>query len=178
VARPEEWKRRFGFPQEVDAIVTEGGPGSPPEWQRVVVDRAERMPVVVVRTADDRLLGFAVRQDGWTLPSETPVFDLGEGWSEAFPYLTEAMSLEEGQQAWQAWCQPRGLAGLGVENCPVRLEGHMLHVTVPPRLLERLRATRSDALKGEAWVLVGTGRLRAAALLEILEEGPRAARQA
>lgn len=171
VARPEEWKRRFGFPAEVTAVVTGAADGGPPEWQRVVVDRPERLPVAVVRTADDRLLGFAAKSDGWALQSEAPVFELGAGWPEVFPQLTEAPPAETWQQAWQAWCQPRGLAGLGVETCVVRPEGHLLRVAAPPRLMERLKATRSDALKGEAWVLAGAGRLRAAALLDVVEEG-------
>jgi hypothetical protein len=172
VARPEEWKRRFGFPIDVQRIVTLDTEASAPTWQRVVVDRPERLAAVVVRSEDGRLVGFAVRQDNWGLQAEAPLFSIDREGAEVFPQLSEGLSADQWQQAWQAWCQPRSLAGLGVENCGIGQEGHRLRVTVPPRLLERLRATRSDALKGEAWLLGGSGRLRAAALLEIAEEGP------
>jgi hypothetical protein len=35
--------------------------------------------------------------------------------------------------------------------------------------VERLRAARSDAVKGEAWLLAGTGSVRTAALVELHE---------
>jgi hypothetical protein len=150
------------------------GDDSPPGWQRVVVDYPERLPIALVRTTDDRLLGFAVRPDGWLLQSETLAFSLDAGWPEVFPSLTEELSVESGRQAWQTWCQPRGLSGLGPETCPIEVDGHLLRVTVPPRLMERLTATRNDILKGEAWVLIGSGRLRSAMLLEAVEEGKKA----
>jgi hypothetical protein len=178
LAAPEEWKRRFGFPIDVGKLLTvHDNAVLPPSWQRVVVDRAERLPVAVVQTEADRLLGFAVRQDGWTLLSEATAFALEQGWQEVFPKLTAPLPLECWQQAWRTWCQPRGLVGLGVETCPVEPEGHRLCVTAPPRLMERLRATRSDALKGEAWVLVGGGRVRPAALLDVVEEGAKSVTQ-
>jgi len=41
-------------------------------------------------------------------------------------------------------------------------------VRAPHRLIERLRAARSDAIKQEAWLLAGAGRTRTAAQLELL----------
>jgi hypothetical protein len=49
-----------------------------------------------------------------------------------------------------------------------------LRVLAPGRLIDRLRAARSDALKNEAWLLAGTGRLRAAAVIELVETAQRA----
>jgi len=139
------------------------------------VDYPERLAAVLVQAADGRLLGFAVRPEAWELRAEAPVFTLDEHWPEVFPRLAEPLPAENWRQAWQTWCQPRGLAGLGAEACPVEPAGHLLRVRVPPRLMERLRTTRSDALKGEAWLLAGAGRLRSAALLEVVEENARAA---
>jgi len=180
VARPPEWKQRFGFPVEVEEAVY--GPdesptrGSPEPWRRVVVDRPERLPIVLALTArpegGDRLLGFAVRQDNWMLHTESPLFSLEDGWPEAFPSLMQGPSASQWEEAWRSWCQPRGLAP---ETGGLHPAGHQLRVSVSPRLLERLRAARSDALKGEAWLLAGSGRLRAAAQIEIVESEPRPA---
>ena len=49
------------------------------------------------------------------------------------------------------------------------MEGIHLRVAPPARLLERLRAARSDALKGEAWLLAGEGPVRRAAVVELVE---------
>jgi hypothetical protein len=54
-----------------------------------------------------------------------------------------------------------------MENSVLQRVGHKLSVTVPRRFLERLRVQRSDALKGEAWLLAGSTHVHAAALLEI-----------
>jgi hypothetical protein len=44
---------------------------------------------------------------------------------------------------------------------------HRLLVYAPPRLIDRLRAARSDAVKQEAWLLAGEGRTRTAAQIEL-----------
>ena len=46
---------------------------------------------------------------------------------------------------------------------------HQLRVFAPDRFIHRLQQARSDALKGDAWLLAGEGRIRAAAQLEIVE---------
>jgi len=175
VARPAEWKERHGFPREIETILTldtESTSNGPPSWRRVVVDRPERLPVIVVRTEDDRLLGFSYRPDVWVLHLEPPAFSLGADWADVFPALTDPPPLEEWLRAWQAWGQPRGLTGPGLEPTEIKQDGHRLKMTAPPRLLDKLRSTRSDALKGEAWLLAGSGRLRAAALVELAVPGP------
>ena len=178
VARPVEWKQRFGFPPEVEETVLgpDATPGLPEPWRRVVLDRPERLPIMLALTArpegGDRLIGFAVRQENWGLHTEAPLFSLEEGWPEAFPSLMQGPSAAQWEDAWRTWCQPRGLAA---ETGGLQPEGHRLRVKASPRLLERLRATQSDALKGEAWLLAGSGRLRAAAQIEIVESEPRPA---
>ncbi|MBY0524674.1 MAG: hypothetical protein K2R98_14820 [Gemmataceae bacterium] len=176
VRQPEDWKRRHGFPTDVDEVFDVGAElasGQPESWQRVILDRPEHLAVALVPTrdaqGDERLLGFAVRQDGWALLSDSPAFVLGDSCREVFPSVVEGISREVWEQAWQTWCQPRGLGVVSDDTGSLQVEGHRLRVTVSARLLGRLRATRSDALKGEAWVLAGTGRLRAAALLDPIE---------
>jgi hypothetical protein len=67
------------------------------------------------------------------------------------------------------WCQPRGLSAAEIETCPLQRVEHQLRVTLGSRVVERLRSSRSDALKGDAWVLAGDGPIRTAAQLEIVE---------
>jgi hypothetical protein len=180
LARPPEWKRRFGFPEEVEhiyGIAPEPAEASsaqtPPAWQRVILDRTEHLLAVVALVsapaAGERLLGFAVRQEGWVLHADEPAFTLAEGWSEVFPELASEPPPETWRQAWRSWCQPRSLPAADSEACKLERQDYHLRVLAPKRLVERLRAARSDALKGEAWVVGGTDSVRPAALLEIVE---------
>lgn len=171
IAQSEEWKRQHGFPLDVEQVfdVQSDAPaaGQPEAWRRVILDRPERLAIALVRSDNDRLLGFTIRQDGWSILTDAPILNLGPDWAEVFPRLTEA-AVTDWQQAWRTWCQPRGLAEGTAEAVNLRHEGHRLRVTVSAPLLEHLRATRSEALKGEAWVLMGSGTMRAAAVLEIV----------
>jgi hypothetical protein len=185
VARAPEWKRKHGFPldvQEVLLLPEEGGEkGTEPParggalWERVILDRPERVLAVLVLTTcpegGPQLVGLPVRQDGWVLQAGTPLFNLGEGWQEVFPDLAEEPSPEVWRQAWRAWCEPRGLPAGEVNACTLERQGERLRVTAPPSLVERLRVTRSDALRGEAWLLAGEGPVRAAAVVELVEAG-------
>jgi hypothetical protein len=183
--RPAEWKQRHGFPTDVEEVLDVSTPlpeNTPPleMWQRVVVDRPERFPAALVLTggpADgERLQGFAVRPEGWLLQASKPAFELDGDWAEVFPDLVRDPAADVWRPAWRAWCQPRGLPASEVEACSVELHDCRLRVLAPPRLVDRLRAARSDVFKGEAWVLAGTGRLRQAAVLELVEAKPSAPR--
>ena len=199
IDRPVEWKQRFGFPQEVQQIL-----GTDPEearalpasqtWQRIVFDRVERLVAALVLVPavetgavphsskkltsgdEERLLGFAVKPGGWELQAGEPAFVLNTDWQDAFPELAEEPPLDQWRQAWREWCQPRGLPAADVDACVLEPQGCRLRLSAPPRLVERLRAARSDVFKGEAWVLAGTGRLREAAVIELVElQGERSA---
>jgi hypothetical protein len=187
LGQPPEWKQAFGFPEEVEHIYglgaerTGAGPAeTPPAWQQVILDRPEHLLTVFVLVSapppgeaaaggQERLLGFAVRQEGWVLQAEEPAFTLTQGWTEVFPELGEEPAPEAWRQAWRSWCQPRSLPAAEYDACKLERQEYRLRVLAPKRLVDRLRAARSDALKGEAWVLAGTGNLRPAALLEIVE---------
>jgi hypothetical protein len=168
LGRDPAWKQAHGFPADVHSLA-----GGGEAWQRVVLDRAESVTVACLVTEEqDRLLGFSVQPAGWQLHGERPVLALGPAWGEALPELADPVSLEEWRQAWRAWGQPRGLPPGEIEACHLEPHGVRLRVQAPRPLVERLRGARSDALKGEAWLLAGSGgRTRTAALIDLHEEG-------
>jgi hypothetical protein len=169
VRQTPEWKSRYRFPAEVEAVL--GPTPGEPDWRRVIVDRPEQLLLALVRASGGAdgptLLGFPVRAEGWVLDHETPVLSLGGGWQEAFPDLAEDAPPEAWRQAWLAWCQPRSLPQAEAEACRLERSGHRLRVRAPQRLVERLKSLRSDAMKNETWLLAGSGRSRAAAQVSI-----------
>jgi hypothetical protein len=182
--QPEGWKRERGFPVEARRVVgleqVNGGPvpsppfvGAAPAWQSVILDRPAHLCALVALVEEEgqgeRLLGFAVRQDGWVLQAGTPAFALGADWPDLFPQLRDEATPDAWRQAWRVWCQPRGLPAGEVEACTLERHDYRLRVLAPRRLVERLRAARSDALKGEAWLQAGSGSLRSLALLDVVE---------
>ena len=64
-----------------------------------------------------------------------------------------------------------GLPAPEAAACTLERQGVQLRVTAPKRLVERLRAARGDAMKGEAWLLAGSSSLQTAALIEVVESG-------
>jgi hypothetical protein len=168
VTRPVEWKRRFGFPLDVEAVAgNEPGLQGAEAWHGVILDRPERLAVVLTLPQDgsNRLLGFAAQEKGWALASRSPLFALDEGWREAFPGLAVDLPLPTSwTDAWRAWAQAHGWAKGDAEQVQLRPEGHRLLATVPRALAERLRG---EAIKGETWLLAGSGRLKAAAVVEV-----------
>src|SRR5262249_36591387 len=143
-----------------------------PDWRRVILDRPEQMYLVLVQSAEAEgaaLLGFGVREAGWALEQGAPVLVLAEGVAEGFPELAAEPPAEVWRRAWGAWCQRRGLPPDEVEACRLEQSGHRLLVHAPPRLVDRLRAARSDAVKREAWLLAAGGRIREAAQVELVE---------
>jgi hypothetical protein len=169
LSHTDEWKHAMGFPQDVRALLELGGTE---DWRRVIIERAEQVLLVLVLGEDERLRGFPVQTSTWTLQGEQPVLDLAEGWRETLPELTEPVELAEWRQAWRAWGQPRGLPAGELEACVLEPQGTRLRVVAPQPMIERLRTARSDALKGEAWLLAGSSeRTRAAALIELREDG-------
>jgi len=165
IRQSPEWKARFRFPMDVEALLpTEAS------WQRVILDNVETRPFVFIHTAKASgellKLGFAIHAEGWTLASE-PSLALADSWEEALPDLDAEPAPEMWHQAWQAWSQPRRLPSAEVEACRLERVDHRLLVHAPPRLIERLRAARSDAVKQEAWLQAGDGRTRTAAQIEL-----------
>jgi hypothetical protein len=176
VEQPPGWKRRHGFPEDVQEILAGSAPGAAPPWRQVVLDRPVRLFTVLALLPQaegaEALYGFAVQPEGWVLQTSRPAFVLREGWPEVFPGLAHEPGTEDWRSAWRAWCEPRKLAAEDVAAGVLERDGVRLRVQVPPGLLERLQALRSDALKGETWLVAGSGRLRPAARVEIVRPGP------
>jgi len=179
--QPLEWKRRHGFPPEVEEILTPAAAKSEETglaaWQRVILDQPERLVAVIVQAADqaggNRLLGFAVQPKGWGLSPATPTFDLPLGLTGLFPASVAEPPLERWRQIWQVWAQNNNLTTSELEACGLERRDHRLRVSTSRAVLDRLRATKSEALRGEAWVLAGEERVRVAAVLEIVEARQR-----
>jgi hypothetical protein len=172
IRQTPQWKAQHGFPADVQALLLPRGDAPPEEnWRRVILDALESLALVFIQTLSvegrPRVLGFPVRAEGWALEVE-PALTLGPGWEDVLPDLAEEPPPEAWRQAWQAWCQPRSLPPADVDACRLERVDHRLLVHAPSRLIERLRAARSDAIKQEAWLLAGTGRTRLASQLELL----------
>jgi hypothetical protein len=177
LARPDDWKCRHGFPADVDAITTlddalpsNGGPLPAGSWQPVVLDRAERLPVVLVLRASDsgqpRLHGFTFQEEGWVLQAMDPAFVLPDDLPEFMTLLTADQS-EAWRQAWRDWGTSRGLPVSTVDECSVALADTRLSVRAPRSVFDRLRSARSEVLKGEVCLMAGDGPIRPAAVLEV-----------
>jgi hypothetical protein len=187
VRRPREWKERHGFPTEVQEVIgldqsagkQGGGSGVRNRgslnaaWRRVILDQPGRLPAALVlvptESGGEQLVGYAVRLDGWVLQAAQPVFNLGSDWRDVFPDLAEETPAEQWHPAWRAWCQPRGVPGPDIDKCTFQRHQCRLVVTAPTRLVQRLRSAKSDVFKGEAWLLADRGRIRPAAVVELVE---------
>jgi hypothetical protein len=178
LGQPPAWKEQFGFPPEIEKILNPlsapADSSETPAHLRVFLDRPTVLAVAVIQTAEpdgERLLGFGVRPENWQLLSAEPAFAVQAG-SELFPELAADPPLEAWRQAWLDWGQARNLPVSEAEACPLERVEHRLRVVVKGRLLDKLRSTRSDALRGDAWLLAGTARLRPAAQIEVIEDRP------
>ncbi len=175
VAQAETWKRRFGFPLEVQALFPPEGPevgpsrlGPAPEtWRRVVVDRPERQLVVVVhpRAAPGEVRVFGARQEGWVLYADTPLGIAAEGGPDLFPALERPV--DPWPAAWLNWGQQRGFSADELNACRLDLAGECLRLHPPGSLADRLHAARHEILKGDTWLLAGEGWLRPAVRIEV-----------
>lgn len=174
LARPADWKRRFGFPEGAQELVRlrEAGDPAVPDWQKVILDHPERLPVALVRSAGDggeELLGFSAREDGWLLETNAPAFRLGPGWRDEFGPLTDDPPLEQWYAAWLAWCQSRGLRAPADEPLRLERQDQLLRVHVSRNYAGRL--STAVGAKNEVWLLAGEGRTRAAGQVEVVADG-------
>jgi hypothetical protein len=93
IARPDDWKRRHGFPQTINGLLNrEEAPHQRRRddadlWRTVIFDRPERLSVALIKTAG-KLQGFQLQEDNWHVLSTEPVFTVDDDWSEFF---TEAV---------------------------------------------------------------------------------------
>ena len=168
-AQPQDWKRAYGFPSEIGRIADpqDQGPEQPPAWQRVAVDRPERLLVAMIAVGaavPEKILVFTAQQDGWELKGDKAIGSLSISGRQEFPDLAAAPNW---QRAWQDWCHTRQIPPTEAQACTMSQTNHQLEVQVPAALHTRLTAAKSDLLKGDTWLLAGDGYVRSAANVRI-----------
>lgn len=166
VGQPPAWKERHGFPAAVTMVVRPGGELTDDNWLAVPMDRPEQAHLLLVEPASGGLVGLPVQPATWALGHE-PALRLRAD-DEGLAAFAVDVGVDAWRQAWQAWCQQRSLPASEVEASKLELVGHRLVVRTSLRLVERLRQAKSEALRGEAWLLAGTGRVRALAVVELV----------
>jgi hypothetical protein len=163
-SHPLAWRQDNLFPADIRRFLHPADLPEPAQTEAVIVDRAEQALLAIIQTSD-RLLGFPLSPEGWEL-QRTPALSLPIT-SDFAQSLLAPQTTEPWRQAWQGWCQQRSLPGSDVEACKLESIDHRLVVRAPARLIDRLRQGRSEALRGEAWLLAGTGRIRHAAVIDL-----------
>ncbi len=157
--RPEEWKRRHGFPSDVEAVVTSRtGDLRVPAWERVIFDAAEELPVflAVIPGGDngvgEQLQGFVIHpRIGLTVE---PIFSLGPGWREIFPEVEAGQPPEAWRDAWRRWCRTHQVAAEDGESMEIVASDTIVRVRGSASLIETFRPAT------ETWLLAGAGDLR------------------
>ncbi len=167
LAQPADWKARYGLPAGAARVVRAEEGGANGTWEQVIVDRPERVMVALI-AADQTLLGFAARVEGWKLLDDTPVLRLPADARDALQEL--ALSGGAWEEAWRMWCRQRHLPLGDAEACRLHFDGAYLDVRAPAPFAERLRQSKSDLAREESGLLAGDGYLRAAALLRLHAE--------
>jgi hypothetical protein len=185
-----DWKVRHGFPLDVECLIpsqgqtpdlaeeaddkltpgpeVEAGDTTIPRWQRVSIVHPESTTLLIAKAGDGGgFRAFTVQQKGWLLNCKEPIH-LAEGLADILPALREELAPHKWSQAWIGWAGSAGLSPAHVDASQVRREGHRLVVSVPSGILNRLRATRNEVLKGEVWLLAGDDRVREAAQLQVV----------
>jgi hypothetical protein len=164
IQQPIEWKQACGFPLDIETLADDAALEA---WQHVVVDRPERVMLVLMLVNEEgakEVQGFVVKVDGWTLFDRAPVLRLPAPANALWPQEPPMLVW---QDAWRSWCKQRQLPANEVETCALSYQPPRLEVRAPGRLVQRLQAAKSDLFKGEAWLLVGDGYMRTAVQLTI-----------
>ena len=118
--------------------------------------------LTLVTTADE-LLGFGVKVDGWQLNERAPALRLPFAGLGNFTDLVMEPEESIWRDAWRTWSKQRNLPANEVEACVITFVAPRVEIQAPPRLVQRLQAANNDLLKGEGWLIVGDGFIRAAA---------------
>jgi hypothetical protein len=140
-----------------------------------MVDRAERLPVLLVLVSSDppgtgeKLVGLAIDLPGWTLRTGKSLFTIGRGWEEVFPELVSEPPSDSWREAWQTWCQGHGFPFEHGESWTFRRCGPVVQVTSPGDFLSQLKANRGEVLGRDTWLLAGKDCFRALAKVELNE---------
>jgi hypothetical protein len=159
---PHAWKQAHGFPLGAVPILPRGDDADSEGWQRIVIDRPQRVAIALIATASHDLLGFAADAADWSPAAESPVLRLAEAGRDALPDLAAPPSAW--REAWRLWCRQRRLPLSEADACQLDLAGPHLDVRVPQSLHQRLSPAE---IQEPIALLAGSGYLRAAALLRV-----------
>jgi hypothetical protein len=103
IARPAEWQRRTGFPEDVEAVETMAMDLPPAAaWRRVAVAQSERAPVVITVAASGTMHAFVPDAAG-AIHAHAPALRMADGWREPFPELAadDESSSEDVGEGWR-----------------------------------------------------------------------------
>jgi hypothetical protein len=179
LAEPVQWKTQRRFPDDVLRVAAlvcaeTSRPAARADWQSIILDQPRHLLALLMTVGQhsnaQELLGFAIQQESLALKHDTPAFQLSAPWQQVFPALAQDPSLDQWRQAWHDWCRPRGLLLPEGENCPLERRGFKLRATLSNHLISKLRDIHSEVLHGDTWLLAGSGRTRAAATVQIVEQ--------
>jgi hypothetical protein len=102
VSRPAEWKRRAGFPEDVETIEPPAADLPPTAaWRRVAVVRSERVAVVLAMPGAGALHAFVPDSAGG-LHADAPALRMADGWGEPFLELA-AHNQSAGEDVGDGW---------------------------------------------------------------------------
>jgi hypothetical protein len=149
-----ESKIPLGFPAEVHRLLFEPAHG----WDHVPFATPRRCYTALARThgqAGPLFVGWEVNPRTWELHAVQPVFEMEDEDQAWFPPV---IAEEAWLDALALWAGQRDLAETDARRCSMRVSGHRLQVDAP--------AAWRDKLRGETWLLAGSGQLRQAARLE------------
>jgi hypothetical protein len=180
VQQTDAWKRMHDFPEDVKEVIarslTPGLNADSRAWNRIVFDQPQCLTSVItlVRNASEgeQIIALPFMAETWELDSRAPAFVLRASWHETLPDLRQTLPAEEWRHAWRAWCKARHLSPADADECELAPRGCVLRIAAPKGLMDRLGPARSELLRGEQWLLAGSGNLRSAARVE-LEEARR-----
>jgi hypothetical protein len=170
--QPVEWKKLHGFPSDVTEIIRleNNNHTSTPSWKRVILDHVQRVPAILAQVAgrgDERVVAVGVKLDEWSVSRGDPFLTLGPHGRDVLANFMREPDLESWRRAWQMWSRARSLPTAEVDACVVQRRDCRLLVTAPPSLIERLRTTKNEVLKGETLLLAGEGGARSLARIEL-----------
>jgi hypothetical protein len=167
--RGHEWKTTFGFPTEVTGFISAALEGAAARPDDLVVDRSERLLVVLAQSCRQReeFLVFGVDPEGWVLHAE-PIVQLPAAAGAVFWEQSQSPELAPWERAWLSWCQHWHVPPAYGRDCNFSLVEERVRVGAPERLVRLLQSGKSDVFKGETWLLAGDAYLRQAARLDVV----------
>ena len=108
-ARKPEWKRKRGFPLDVESIVAPDSTQASNDlsaWEKLVIVHPYRLQAALITytrdTGEQAVAAFSYQDHGWTLGA-APVFDVEASWNELFPTLQLNPDEDVVMDAWRKW---------------------------------------------------------------------------